>query len=156
MTDLVWHGLYPSKLSNDKMILAKVTQNMIGPSFFRYIATEIRAFCLFATHFHELTELGATVPHVQNLNVAVHVDESGSNDSGRRDITLLYKVDEGVCDQSFGIHVAELARFPDSVITMAKRKASELENSTGNFENDIENEKKKLTIAIVNSYNRYG
>ncbi|CAO3586126.1 unnamed protein product [Absidia cylindrospora] len=109
-------------------------------SISEYIATEIRAFCLFATHFHELTELGATVPHVKNLNVAVHVDESESNGSGSRDITLLYKVDEGVCDQSFGIHVAELARFPDSVITMAKRKASELEYNTDTNDRIVDDE----------------
>lgn len=131
MTGLVWHGLSPSKYRRVHVIFSEI-QHMIL-SYFRYIATEIRAFCLFATHFHELTELSATVPHVQNLNVAVHVDESESNGSGRRDITLLYKVDEGVCDQSFGIHVAELARFPDSVITMAKRKASELEYNTGMY-----------------------
>lgn len=92
----------------------------------RHIATQIRAFCLFATHFHELTTLSQTVPHVRNLNVAVHISEGDS-----RDITLLYKVEEGVCDQSFGIHVAELAHFPDTVVRLAKRKAAELEEYSG-------------------------
>ncbi|KAG2175155.1 hypothetical protein INT44_007643 [Umbelopsis vinacea] len=98
-----------------------------------YIATKIKAFCLFATHFHELTALNEKVPHVRNLNVAVHVGDT--NDGGVRDITLLYKVNEGVCDQSFGIHVAELARFPSTVVRLAKRKADELED-TGIAEND--------------------
>ncbi|KAH8551569.1 muts domain V-domain-containing protein [Umbelopsis sp. PMI_123] len=92
-----------------------------------YIATKIKAFCLFATHFHELTALNEKVPHVRNLNVAVHVGDT--KDGGIRDITLLYKVNEGVCDQSFGIHVAELARFPSTVVRLAKRKADELEDT---------------------------
>lgn len=90
----------------------------------RYIATEIRAFCLFATHFHELTKLVETVNHVQNLHVAVHIGDGN-------DVTLLYKVLEGVGDRSFGIHVAELANFPPAVIRLAKRKADELDDTIG-------------------------
>lgn len=90
-----------------------------------YIATRIRAFTLFATHFHELTDLGKTVSHVKNLNVAVDIRQ---NPTGGNSITLLYKVIEGVCDQSFGIHVAEMANFPQNVVNLAKRKASELED----------------------------
>ncbi|KAI8374267.1 muts domain V-domain-containing protein [Radiomyces spectabilis] len=100
-----------------------------------HIATQIRAYCLFATHFHELTALGENVPHVKNLNVAVHVGNEGDSD---RNITLLYKVNEGVCDQSFGIHVAELANFPVTVVKLAKRKAAELEDST-----NVDEESKK-------------
>ncbi|KAF8508246.1 DNA mismatch repair protein [Hysterangium stoloniferum] len=92
-----------------------------------HIAGKIRAFCLFATHFHELTGLDQDIPHVKNLHVVAHVTKNGDS-SQDREITLLYKVEPGICDQSFGIHVAELANFPESVVKLAKRKADELED----------------------------
>nr|ASF90284.1 hypothetical protein SPAR01119 [Bartheletia paradoxa] len=92
-----------------------------------HIATKIRCFCLFATHFHELTALSAQQAHVTNRHVVAHVNQTGKSTQDR-DITLLYKVEPGVSDQSFGIHVAELAHFPQSVIRLAKRKADELED----------------------------
>jgi DNA mismatch repair protein MSH2 len=100
-----------------------------------YIVKEIGAFALFATHFHELTALVDTYPQVQNLHVVAHITEGTEDDTNgakkKREVTLLYKVQPGICDQSFGIHVAELVRFPRKVINMAKRKADELEDFSG-------------------------
>ncbi|KIJ24074.1 hypothetical protein M422DRAFT_39300 [Sphaerobolus stellatus SS14] len=95
-----------------------------------HIATHIRAFCLFATHFHELTTLDQDLPYVKNMHVVAHVTQTGKTTQDR-EITLLYKVAPGICDQSFGIHVAELANFPENVVKLAKRKADELEDFGG-------------------------
>jgi DNA mismatch repair protein MSH2/vacuolar protein sorting-associated protein IST1 len=114
-----------------------------------YIVKEIGAFALFATHFHELTALVDTYPQVQNLHVVAHISEGTAPANGdadadvdmdaaavqkKREVTLLYKVEPGFSDQSFGIHVAELVRFPQKVINMAKRKADELEDFAGKHE----------------------
>jgi len=99
-----------------------------------HIVKEIGAFALFATHFHELTALVDTYPQVQNLHVVAHISDTDDGARDKREVTLLYKVEPGVCDQSFGIHVAELVRFPQKVINMAKRKADELEDFSGKHE----------------------
>lgn len=99
----------------------------------------IGCFSMFATHFHELTGLVEKYPkQVCNLHVVAHVGEidsklemENSHDARiqqKSDITLLYKVEKGISDQSFGIHVAEVVQFPEKVVRMAKRKALELED----------------------------
>ena len=108
-----------------------------------HIVKEIRCFAMFATHFHELTALVDQYPQVQNLHVVAHI--SDTQDKDRREVTLLYKVEEGVCDQSFGIHVAELVRFPQKVVNMAKRKADELEDfSTKHEEAAVQHSKQDV------------
>jgi DNA mismatch repair protein MSH2 len=102
------------------------------------IVKGIGAFGCFATHFHELTKLADEYPNaVKNLHVVAFVGGEEGNgavdgDAGqgnkRREVTLLYRVEPGISDQSFGIHVAELVRFPEKVVNMARRKAEELED----------------------------
>ncbi|SCU79259.1 LANO_0A05622g1_1 [Lachancea nothofagi CBS 11611] len=93
-----------------------------------HIATKIGCFALFATHFHELTSLADQVPTVQNMHVIAHIEDMEKSSHSAEDITLLYKVEPGISDQSFGIHVAEVVQFPSKIVAMAKRKAAELED----------------------------
>lgn len=91
-------------------------------SILEHLIAEIKCFALFATHFHELTKLATIYSSVDNLHVVAHVETENEDD-----ITLMYKVEPGISDKSFGIHVAELVKFPQKIISMAKRKASELQ-----------------------------
>lgn len=93
-----------------------------------WIVTRIHSKCVFATHFHELTNLARQQPAVQNLHVVAHVTPRDGGGRHDRDLTLLYRVEPGTSDQSYGIQIAELADFPPSVIRLAKRKAEELED----------------------------
>lgn len=115
-----------------------------------HIVKEIGAFALFATHFHELTELSSTYPQVKNLHVVAHISDAADGSRDKREVTLLYKVEPGVCDQSFGIHVAELVRFPTKVVNMAKRKADELEDFAEKHEaSDIQASKEEVEEGSV-------
>lgn len=86
-----------------------------------YLARKVTCMCLFATHFHELTQLADEVPHVTNKHVSALVSPNAG-------LVLQYTLADGPSDQSFGIHVAKLANFPESVIQIATQKAAELES----------------------------
>ena len=76
---------------------------------------------VFATHYHELTQLGDLLPSVKNLNVAVR--EVGE------DIVFLRRLEQGGADRSYGIQVARLAGVPDGVIARARELLTELEGT---------------------------
>jgi DNA mismatch repair protein MutS len=73
---------------------------------------DLRAKTLFATHYHELTELSLTMERIKNYHVSVK-EKKG-------EITFLRKIVSGPSDQSYGIHVAKLAGIPRTVIERAK------------------------------------
>jgi DNA mismatch repair protein MutS len=81
----------------------------------------IGAKTLFATHYHELTELEGTLPGV--INYCIAVKEQGD------DIVFLRKIVKGGADRSYGIQVAKLAGVPEPVIERAKELAAELSSA---------------------------
>lgn len=91
----------------------------IAWSVSEYIAREIGARTLFATHYHELNRLSESLPGVQNFQVSVQENADG--------IRFLHKVVPGGADRSYGIEVARLAGLPQSVLTRARGLLSEIE-----------------------------
>ena len=81
---------------------------------------ELGAKTLFATHYHELVDLAGILPRVKNFNVAVA--EEGDK------VIFLHKIVPGGTDRSYGIHVAQLAGLPKSVIVRAQEVLAELES----------------------------
>ncbi len=87
-----------------------------------YIHSHPRLGCktLFATHYHELTQLADNLPRARNFNVAV------SEEQGR--IVFLRRIVPGGADRSYGIHVAQLAGMPNAVVNRAWTVLSDLES----------------------------
>jgi len=80
---------------------------------------DIRAKTLFATHYHELTDLSTTLQRIKNYHVTVK--------EHRDDIVFLRKIVPGPSDRSYGLHVAKLAGIPRSVVDRAKEILFNLE-----------------------------
>lgn len=100
-----------------------------------HLVKKIGTKTLFATHYHELTQLADLEPSVQNLSVAVK--ERGE------EIIFLHQIMPGAADKSYGIQVGRLAGLPDSVIVRAKQILKLLEDD--NFNRQILRE--ETTVA---------
>jgi DNA mismatch repair protein MutS len=75
---------------------------------------------LFATHYHELTQLSETLPKLRNYNALVRDD--------RGEVVFLHQIVAGPADESYGIHVAQLAGIPRSVLERSRQVLDQLEN----------------------------
>ena len=84
---------------------------------------QLRAKTLFATHYHELTQLADLLPGIRNYNVAVSEADNK--------VVFLHKIIAGGADRSYGIHVAQLAGLPAPVIGRANEIMAELEKTSG-------------------------
>ena len=92
----------------------------LAQAILEYIHNNIKAKTLFSTHYHELTALAGDLQNLRNVHVSA-VEEDGK-------ITFLHKVKNGAVDKSYGIHVASLAKLPDSLIKRAEEILSLYEN----------------------------
>ncbi len=108
--------------------IGRGTSTYDGLSIARAVAEYIHshrglgAKTLFATHFHEMVDLAGFLPRVKNFNVAV-TEERGK-------VTFLHKIVPGGVDKSYGIHVAQLAGLPKSVVHRAREVLEELESDS--------------------------
>jgi DNA mismatch repair protein MutS len=110
-----------------------------------YIVKKIKAKTLFATHYHELTELEEELTQVKNFHM--HIIEEGEN------IRFIYKVMEGFTNKSYGIHVAKLAGINKEIIDRAYQILERFENAH-NLSDIFENENTKVLRQPVNSYEK--
>ena len=127
VADILRHATKHSLLILDE--IGRGTSTFDGMS----IARAVLEFCadkkllgaktLFATHYHELTELENTLPGTVNYNIAVK--------TRGEDIIFLRKILPGGADRSYGIEVAKLAGLPDKVVQRAKKILKELEEENG-------------------------
>lgn len=84
-----------------------------------FICEKVKAKTIFATHFHELTQLAKRYPEIKNLRVTVR-EEGG-------DVVFLHKIVPGGADRSYGLYVAKLAGIPQEVIDRASEILEKLE-----------------------------
>jgi len=84
-----------------------------------YLHEHVGCRTLFATHYHELTDLEQSLDRVKNLNVAVR--------EWQDEVVFLYKIVDGAADKSYGIHVARLAGVPRAVVERSKDILAQLE-----------------------------
>lgn len=85
----------------------------------KYLHDKVHAKTLFATHYHELTDLEQTLPHLKNIHVGA-TEKNGQ-------LVFLHKIMPGPADQSYGIHVAQLAGLPRAVLHEARIMLRRLE-----------------------------
>lgn len=91
----------------------------LAQSIIEYVHDKVGAKTLFSTHYHELTQLESQCPHLENRHVRAEEHQG--------QLIFMHKVMEGPSDKSYGIHVAEIAKLPSSLISRAKDLLTALE-----------------------------
>lgn len=108
----------------------------------KYILDRIGCFCLFATHFHEISNIAFQCEGVVNRHVETTFDQKNQK------IYFLYEIKEGPSNKSYGVNVAEIAKLPKEVIRKAYEKVEDLESAENKY---YLNE--RLNACLVNNTN---
>lgn len=95
----------------------------LAQAIIEYLHNNVKAKCLFSTHYHELTNLDKSLGFLKNVHVEAKVGEN------LEDLIFLHKVVPGPSDESYGINVASLAKIPLPVVLRAKDILEKLESS---------------------------
>jgi DNA mismatch repair protein MutS len=125
LADILHHADSQSLIILDEIGRGTSTYDGISVAWstLEWIVTQIRARTFFATHYHELIHLSQSLPLLANAHMAVAPTQAGRN----RSLRFLYELREGPTNESFGIHVAQLAGLPKPVIERAWKVLEELE-----------------------------
>ena len=99
---------------------------------------DLKPYTLFATHFHELTNLPGTLTNMKNYNVAVSED--------RKEIVFLHKIIEGRTNKSYGIHVAQMAGVPRVITNRANVLLGQLEDIRTDQNIEITDQNRQLPL----------
>uniref|UniRef100_A0A915PWH6 DNA mismatch repair proteins mutS family domain-containing protein n=1 Tax=Setaria digitata TaxID=48799 RepID=A0A915PWH6_9BILA len=102
------------------------------------IVSRVKCFCIYATHYHELTELGLIYPkQLKNVCTASQIDENGQ-------LILLYKIIPGVAGRSFGLNIAKMIGLPENVLQAASGMLEKLESRNSKLPSDEEELYRKM------------
>lgn len=110
----------------------------IAWSVAEYIATKIKARCIFATHYHELNVMTNTYPQIKNYRITIS-EENG-------EIEFLRKIVQGGASKSYGIQVAKMAGLPNAVI---KRSEDLMVKMQRDFSNNLATRKRTTNVPTI-------
>jgi DNA mismatch repair protein MutS len=118
----------------------------IAWSVAEFIATKIKARCIFATHYHELNVMTKTYPQIKNYRITIS-EENG-------EIEFLRKIVQGGASKSYGIQVAKMAGLPNIVINRSQDLMRKMQKDfSNNLSTRKKQEKTELEVPQLNLFN---
>lgn len=105
----------------------------LAQAIIEYVHDKIKAKTMFATHYHELTDLSTTLTNLVNVHVAT-LEKNG-------EVTFLHKITDGPADKSYGIHVAKIAGLPGGLLNRADHILADLEKTSAAVSVNLKNDK---------------